>query len=66
MSIINNNNKINSSEELWQQVRSAREILLKPFLVKITVNENNREKDIIYFPSCLEAHILALIKDGLS
>jgi hypothetical protein len=66
---INNNDTTNFSHELMQQVHLAREILLKSpegSLNKISDHENNFDKIIIYFPPNLEAHIIALIKEGLS
>jgi hypothetical protein len=69
MHTINNNDNTNFPDELMQQVHFAREILLKSpegSLKKISDNENNFDKIIIYFPPNLEAHIIALIKEGLS
>jgi hypothetical protein len=65
----NDPHKIESPDALLKQIHNAREILLTPTekfrLGKIEENRVNHAK-IICIPACLEAHIIALIKGGLS
>jgi hypothetical protein len=69
VSTLINLKKVSPSGELMQQVHNTREILLTPakkILSKINEHKENNDMNIIYLPVRLEAHIIALIKGGLS